>query len=176
VTRALAWIGVHDERLARQLRLRPLPPSALRAAAVLSHLNAAVWPLAAAGAAFTGRWRLLLAMAAAMALGQAVLVPLKSRVARVRPCDREPHPHAPAPVHYFAADRASFPSGHALIASLFVTTLLMGWPALGAALVPFLLLVTLSRLALGHHYLSDVVAGLAVGFVAGAAVGRLFLG
>jgi membrane-associated phospholipid phosphatase len=174
VSGALAWIDGHDQRLARQLRLRPLPLPALRAASLVSGLNGPVCVLAASLAAATGRWRLLLALALAVGAGGLALVQLKSRLPRRRPCDGEPHPHAPRPVLHFRADAASFPSGHAVVASALTLTVLPGWPALGLALVPFLLLVTAARVALGHHYLSDMVAGLFLGCAA-AVLGRLLL-
>jgi undecaprenyl-diphosphatase len=60
-------------------------------------------------------------------------------------------------------DRYSFPSGHTLHAVSF--TLLFGSyaPQLLWVLVPFALLVALSRVVLGLHYPSDVAAGGLVG-------------
>lgn len=66
----------------------------------------------------------------------------------------------------------SFPSGHASgIACLVTTALVLAWPALSraarrwwtAAAVALALLVGLSRMWLGVHYLSDVVGGWAFG-------------
>ena len=173
MTGALDWIGRYDEWLAQQIRQRPLPPLALRAAWLVSGLNGPVCVLISFFTAVTGRWRLLFALALALGLGCAALVQLKTRLPRLRPCDGVAHPHAPPPILYFPADHGSFPSGHAVIASALTTVLLMGWTALGLALVPFLVLVTASRVALGHHYLSDMVGGLLVGSAAAAAVARL---
>jgi undecaprenyl-diphosphatase len=60
-------------------------------------------------------------------------------------------------------DRYSFPSGHTLHAVCF--TLLFGHvePVLALVTLPFAILVALSRVILGLHYPSDVLAGAAIG-------------
>ncbi|MBX6392249.1 MAG: phosphatase PAP2 family protein [Burkholderiales bacterium] len=60
-------------------------------------------------------------------------------------------------------DRYSFPSGHTLHAVVFTTVVLAYFPQLAPALVPFVLLTALSRIALGLHYPSDVLGGAAIG-------------
>jgi undecaprenyl-diphosphatase len=60
-------------------------------------------------------------------------------------------------------DAFSFPSGHTLHAVAFTIVAVAYWPALAWALVPFTLLVAMSRLVLGLHYPSDVLAGAALG-------------
>ncbi|MCS6970906.1 MAG: phosphatase PAP2 family protein [Planctomycetota bacterium] len=64
-------------------------------------------------------------------------------------------------------DRFSFPSGHTLHAVLFsvIATAHAGW--LGWIVWPFTVLVAASRLVLGLHYLSDVLAGAAIGAALG---------
>jgi undecaprenyl-diphosphatase len=60
-------------------------------------------------------------------------------------------------------DRYSFPSGHTLHAACF--TVLFGdfEPLLLMVTVPFAVLIAISRMVLGLHYPSDVLAGAAVG-------------
>ena len=60
-------------------------------------------------------------------------------------------------------DAFSFPSGHTLHAVAFSIVAIAYYPMLAWALVPFTLLVAMSRLVLGLHYPSDVVAGAALG-------------
>ena len=60
-------------------------------------------------------------------------------------------------------DRFSFPSGHTLHAVAFTTIALVYYPALASLVVPFALLVGLSRVVLGLHYPSDVLAGALIG-------------
>jgi len=60
-------------------------------------------------------------------------------------------------------DRFSFPSGHTLHAVVFSVVATAHYPALGWLVWPFTLLVALSRLVLGLHYVSDVLAGALLG-------------
>lgn len=60
-------------------------------------------------------------------------------------------------------DRYSFPSGHTLHAVCFNTVLAEQVPELALMLLPFTISVAVSRVILGLHYPSDVVAGAAIG-------------
>ena len=60
-------------------------------------------------------------------------------------------------------DAFSFPSGHTLHAVGFSLVALNYYPALASILVPFALLTAASRVVLGLHYPSDVLAGAALG-------------
>lgn len=64
-------------------------------------------------------------------------------------------------------DEYSFPSGHTMHAFGFTTVALAGVPESANVLVPFALLVALSRVVLGLHYASDVVVGALIGTVLG---------
>lgn len=60
-------------------------------------------------------------------------------------------------------DRFSFPSGHTLHAVSLSLVAVSYYPFLATLLVPFTLLVAASRVILGLHYPSDVLAGAVLG-------------
>ncbi len=60
-------------------------------------------------------------------------------------------------------DRYSFPSGHTLHAVSFAWQLTAHFPELGWVVVPLACLIAGSRVVLGLHYPTDVIAGAAVG-------------
>lgn len=60
-------------------------------------------------------------------------------------------------------DQYSFPSGHTLHAVSFTLTSVYYIPELGWLLIPFAVLIALSRIILGLHYPTDVLAGGVVG-------------
>lgn len=62
-----------------------------------------------------------------------------------------------------ALDRFSFPSGHTLHAVSFTVVICSGLPLLAWILVPMALLIAGSRVVLGLHYPSDVLAGGVIG-------------
>jgi len=69
---------------------------------------------------------------------------------------------------YRSTDPHSFPSGHAARAFLLaLLTLGIGPYWLGLVLLGWAPLVCLARVSMGVHYLSDVVAGMVVGVIAG---------
>ncbi|MFM8320533.1 MAG: phosphatase PAP2 family protein [Chloroflexota bacterium] len=72
---------------------------------------------------------------------------------------------------YRKTDPHSFPSGHAARAVMLAALaagLGPGW--FGALLIAWAPLVVLARVAMGVHYLSDVLAGALLGLLAGAAI------
>ncbi len=64
-------------------------------------------------------------------------------------------------------DEYSFPSGHTLHAVSFTVVALAYYPWLAPLLLPFTLGVALSRVVLGLHYPSDVLAATAIGVLLG---------
>jgi undecaprenyl-diphosphatase len=60
-------------------------------------------------------------------------------------------------------DKFSFPSGHTLHAVVFGLVAINYYPALSFIIMPFVSMVALSRVVLGLHYPSDVLAGAIIG-------------
>ena len=100
-----------------------------------------------------------LRMLAAGMIGLVVYKLLKSRTTRPRPYQVLGGIRAGID----PLDAFSFPSGHTLHAVAFTVVAVSHFPALASVLVPFTLLVALSRVVLGLHYPSDVLAGAAIG-------------
>jgi undecaprenyl-diphosphatase len=80
---------------------------------------------------------------------------VKRSTVRSRPYQVNPLVSAGAAV----LDRFSFPSGHTLHAIAFSLVACAYYPGLWIILWPFALLTAVSRVALGLHYPSDVIAG-----------------
>jgi undecaprenyl-diphosphatase len=132
--------------------------------------RALVWALATIFACLRTRtWRPLAAVVGAFLLAQVVSSELKTLTDRPRP------PLTFASVHPLVQLPASgsFPSGHATTAAAVAAAL--WWSSRGASLAlgAFALLIALSRVWLGVHYPSDVIAGLALGAVLGLVCGRV---
>lgn len=78
---------------------------------------------------------------------------------------KRPRPYAADPrIRAWTAplDEFSFPSGHTLHAVSFTVVALAHYPALAPLLLPFTAAVALSRIVLGLHYPSDVLAAGAI--------------
>nr|WP_228517557.1 phosphatase PAP2 family protein [Aliidiomarina indica] len=72
------------------------------------------------------------------------------------------------------ADRFSFPSGHATAAFLFAALVIASFPVWAPLFYGWATLVAISRVALGVHYPSDVIAGAILGTAIAALVVALF--
>jgi undecaprenyl-diphosphatase len=84
---------------------------------------------------------------------------LKHWTRRPRPCASDARIRAwVAPL-----DEYSFPSGHTLHATSFTLVALAWYPSLAPLLLPFAATIAVSRVVLGVHYPSDVVAAAAIG-------------
>ncbi|MGD9584524.1 MAG: phosphatase PAP2 family protein [Lysobacterales bacterium] len=84
---------------------------------------------------------------------------LKRLTRRPRPYAR----HQGIAAHIAAMDEFSFPSGHTLHAVSFSLVAISWFPGLSVVLLPFTLLVAASRVILGVHYPSDVLAATVLG-------------
>ena len=92
-------------------------------------------------------------------LGVALYTLLKRLFVRERPFIT----HAAIDLRGAPLDRYSFPSGHTLHAVSFAWQATAHFPELGWVLVPLAALIAASRVVLGLHYPSDVLAGAAIG-------------
>ena len=99
----------------------------------------------------------------AAGLSSALSVVLFSQLKRVtgrrRPCQIEPHCWATL----LPPDQFSFPSGHTMTAFAVAIPLSMFYPTLSIGLLFCALSIAMSRILLGMHFLSDVVAGALIG-------------
>jgi undecaprenyl-diphosphatase len=79
---------------------------------------------------------------------------------------RRPRPFRPCPgviAHVPPLDEFSFPSGHTLQAVAFTVVAVAHYPILAPFLIGFAALVGASRVVLGLHYPSDVLAATVIG-------------
>jgi len=158
-----------DRHVSGRLRLQPENRVLWTVNAFLAHSGDSWFWLAALFIIWlfgSTAWHVRAAMLAGGILFLAVLVlAIKFSVRRRRP-------EGEWGAIYRLTDPHSFPSGHAARASLLAVMACGLGPAWFAVLIvcwmPF---VSLARVAMGLHYLSDVVAGLILGLV----VGLLFL-
>ena len=95
---------------------------------------------------------------------------LKKVSRRKRPCEIEPHCWA----SILPPDQFSFPSGHSITAFAIAITLGSFYPDLFLGLLLTALCIAASRIILGMHFLSDVLAGSAIGALLGVAFLHLF--
>ncbi len=128
-------------------------------------------PLMLALTQASGRQRLVLLRVRAelafflgsIALSGTIAVIAKNVIGRARPTNTQAigiFDFAPlTTVHSWA----SFPSGHATTATAMMVALALIWPRHALGFLTFGLLVAFSRAMIGVHWLSDVVAGVALG-------------
>jgi undecaprenyl-diphosphatase len=109
------------------------------------------------------RFRALAAAGCAVTAGIVLFHKLKTLVGRLRPRDIEPHCWA----HIVTRDRFSFPSGHSTTAFAVALSLGSFYPEIMPVLLLLAANVAISRVVIGMHYLSDVLAGSGMGALLG---------
>lgn len=125
-------------------------------------LPALIWALDRThGAAF------FIATAIAFCLERPLYWLLKNTLQRPRPPEAIPSFQSVV----IASDRFSFPSGHTAAAFLLAGNTVLHYGAVGAPLYLWACAVGLSRVALGVHFPTDILAGMALGTAIAGLVG-----
>ncbi|HLY57131.1 MAG TPA: phosphatase PAP2 family protein [Stellaceae bacterium] len=144
------------------------------AALVLNWLsNGLLYPLAAAGVLALWGWQTLPAIlvAGGSILAAHLIYPrIKTRCGRLRPFDLDPS----IATLLKPLDRLSFPSGHTMTATAAFLPLSAVHPYCVPVVAAAVASIGWARLAAGHHYPSDCVAGALIG-IAIASPGALWL-
>lgn len=105
------------------------------------------------------RFRAMAAAVISSGTGIAIFLRIKKWTNRPRPCTFEPHCWA----RLLPPDQFSFPSGHTITAFAVTVSLAMFYPGMSPGLLFCAFSVAASRIMLGMHFLSDVLAGAAIG-------------
>ncbi|MCI3952130.1 MAG: phosphoesterase, PA-phosphatase related [Burkholderiales bacterium] len=159
----LNFIANRDQRLMRRINRWPAPRW-IRLWMIAATRGGDGWLWYAMGTVILAcggerRFQAVLASALASAAGAALFLRVKKLTGRRRPCEFEPHCWA----RLLPPDRFSFPSGHTITAFAVAISLSLFYPGMAAGLLFCALSVALSRILLGMHFLSDVLAGAAIG-------------
>lgn len=170
----LAYVLASDDRLTGRL-LGWQPPRWIRVF-MLSATRLGdgwLWLLTAALLTLSGHRGLQVLGAGAVSalVANTLLVLVKRRVRRPRPCESgRPTTFDVQPLTWFAADRFSFPSGHALNSFAIGSVIALSFPPLAVPVLAVASSVAASRVVLGLHWPSDVLAGALAGLLIGGAV------
>jgi undecaprenyl-diphosphatase len=170
----LHWVSAGDHRLMRRVNGWK-PPRWFRLWMVAATRGGDGWLWYAMGVAIAiaggpERFRALAAAATAVSVGIALFLALKRACGRKRPCALAPHCWATL----LPSDRFSFPSGHTITAFAVAVSLGVFYPGVLAGLLFCAASVALSRILLGMHFLSDVLAGAALGTALGYTAAAVF--
>jgi undecaprenyl-diphosphatase len=113
----------------------------------------------------TQRFAAVGAAGCAALVGVAVFKLLKALSHRQRPCQYEPHCWSKV----LPPDKFSFPSGHTMTAFSIALVVSYFYPSLEGAMYFLAISIGVSRIVLGMHFLSDVLAGAVLGSALGIA-------
>jgi undecaprenyl-diphosphatase len=157
-----------DARLSERIRIAEQPGPLRLLAAVLAHSGDSWFWLAGLGLLWwlgTDYWKkIALTMVIAILVTALVVFIVKFTVRRRRP-------EGDWGKFYRSTDPHSFPSGHAVRAMMLAVVVLGIGPLwFGLLLLTWAPFVGLARVAMGVHYLSDVLAGMLMGVVMGVLV------
>jgi len=163
ISRAAAGLSVPDRFVMRRLN-RWRPPRWIRIWMLAASRAGDGWLWWCCGIAVlasrdAARYKATAAAALAAATGILVFKILKRIVGRKRPCAIEPHCWA----NLLPPDQFSFPSGHSITAFAVAVSLGAFYPSALPVLLICAISVALSRVVLGMHFFSDVIAGSSMG-------------
>jgi undecaprenyl-diphosphatase len=166
----LSYISTRDHNLMRRLN-GWRPPRWVRIWMILASRVGDGWLWYAIGLIlllFGGPNRFLAVGAATISavLSVTLFLRLKELAHRTRPCAIERCSWSTL----LPPDQFSFPSGHSMTAFSIAIPLSLFYPSLEAGLMFCAISIATSRIVLGMHYLSDVLAGSALGAILGYAV------
>ena len=135
-----------------------------------SHLVVGLLLLGIAWQRNSKKWmRIFLSMLVAMAIAGVAGTVIKRTIPRARPSVKtELRWGGPR----FSTKYHAFPSGHVLASTAFFGVLVFARRRVGLACLPIPILIGLSRMYLGAHYLSDVVCAAVLGILCAAVVWR----
>jgi undecaprenyl-diphosphatase len=171
---AMHWVASRDHRLMRRVN-RWRPPRWLRLWMVAATRggDGYLWYAVGLVVALVGgpeRVAALLSAGVAVGVGVGLFLKLKRVFGRKRPCALEPHCWA----KLLPPDQFSFPSGHTITAFAVAVSLGIFYPQLRPGLYFCAASVAASRVLLGMHFLSDVLAGAVLGATLGMGSAALF--
>ena len=157
------FIERRDHRLMRRMN-RWRAPRWIRLWMIIATRMGDGWlwySLAAILLAFGGpqRYAAVGAAGSAALAGVFIFKALKHLSHRPRPCQLEPHCWS----KILPPDRFSFPSGHTMTAFSIALVLSYFYPSLELPLFFLAASIALSRIVLGMHFFSDVLAGIVLG-------------
>jgi len=158
-----------DSRLSNKMRIAERPGGLRTVAILLAHSGDSwFWLLGLAGLWLVGNdyWKSrAVSFAVGITLTAVIVLTIKFLVRRKRP-------EGDWGAIYRSTDPHSFPSGHAARAvMLAVLALALGPAWLAIVLFLWVPFVSLARVAMGLHYLSDVLAGIVFGVIIGIVLG-----
>jgi len=169
----LALIHSGDLRLMQRLN-RWQAPRWVRVWMLAATRGGDGWLWAAAGFAILllggpNRYRAAGVASVVALLAALLFLTLKRLAVRKRPCHVQPHCWATL----LPPDRFSFPSGHTLMAFALAGSIAAFYPDISPMLYFCAYSIGLSRVLLGMHFLSDVIAGAVLGWWLAACVAPL---
>ena len=159
----LGFITRRDYRVMQRANNWPAPKWVRLWALLATRLgDGSIWLLLGFGILLFGgedRYAALGSIGLAGVLSVTVFMCLKRMTGRRRPCELEPHCWATL----LPPDRFSFPSGHTMTAFAVSMAACCFYVDLIPVAVFFAFSIATSRILLGMHFLSDVVAGMLIG-------------